>query len=125
MTPRLKHRIHPITLRNARSLRRTMTPPEAKLWSRLRNGQLGRFKFRRQHEIGNFIVDFCCAETTLVIELDGDSHTAQEEYDEMRTRKLNEQGYQVIRFTNRDVLQNLDGVLTKILDMCRLGRPSP
>lgn len=102
-----------------------MTPPEAKLWSRLRNGQLGGFKFRRQHEIGNFLVDFCCAETKLVIELDGDSHTAQEEYDEMRTRKLNEQGYQVIRFTNRDVLQNLDSVLTKILDICRLGRPSP
>jgi very-short-patch-repair endonuclease len=102
-----------------------MTPAEAKLWSRLRNRQLGRFKFRRQHPIGNYIVDFCCAETELTIELDGDSHAEQQEYDKKRTAWLIEQGYREIRFWNREVLQNVDSVLDQILDACLKAQQSP
>ncbi len=102
-----------------------MTPPEAKLWARLRNRQLGGFKFRRQHPIGSYVVDFCCAERRLTVELDGDSHAEQEEYDKKRTSWLIEQGYQEIRFWNREVMQNLDAVLEKILDACLSAKPSP
>ena len=106
---------HPVTVQNARRLRKPLTPLEAMLWRRLRGGQIGGFKFRRQHVIGPYIVDFCCAEVGLVIEVDGDSHTEQEEYDEERTNYLKYLGHSVIRFTNRDVLHNMDGVLEVIL----------
>ncbi|MCX7841129.1 MAG: endonuclease domain-containing protein [Anaerolineae bacterium] len=119
------HRIKPRILENARALRRPMTPAEAKLWSRLRNRQLGGFKFRRQHPIGNYIVDFYCAEAKLTIELDGDSHAVQVEYDQQRTAWLVEQGYREIRFWNREVLQNIEGVLEQILQACVEGKPSP
>jgi very-short-patch-repair endonuclease len=121
------HRIKPRILKNARTLRRPMTPAEAKLWSRLRNRQLGGFKFRRQHPIENYIVDFYCAEARLTIELDGDSHAEQVEYDKKRTLWLTEHGYREMRFWNREVMQNLDGVLEQILDGCvkGQGRPSP
>ncbi len=119
------HRIKPRILENARALRRPMTPPEAQLWSRLRNRQLGGFKFRRQHPVGNYIVDFYCAETWLTIELDGDSHAAQVEYDRERTAWLTEQGYREMRFWNREVLQNIDGVLEQILDACQKTQQQP
>ncbi|MBI5031063.1 MAG: endonuclease domain-containing protein [Chloroflexi bacterium] len=112
------HRINPRILKHARDLRKPLTPPETLLWSRLRNRQLGRFKFRRQHPIGRYIVDFCCTETRLVIELDGDSHAEQEEYDRKRTQEIVEQGYHEMRFNNRDVFKNLDGILEMILLDC-------
>ncbi len=99
----------------ARQLRREMTPAEKKLWTRIRNGQLNGTHFRQQHAVGRFIVDFFCAKAKLVIEIDGDSHADQAEYDAERTRWLNEQRhYRVIRFTNHEVHRNLDAVLERI-----------
>jgi very-short-patch-repair endonuclease len=113
----------------ARKLRQPLTPPEALLWSRLRNRQLGEFKFRRQYPIGNFIVDFCCFEIKLVVELDGESHAFQAEYDRKRTAELRAQGFYEIRFWNRDMIANIDSVLEQIFQECvrRQGelKPSP
>lgn len=113
-----RHRIHPTIMARARELRQPQTPAERKLWMRLRNGQIGP-KFRRQHPIGRFIVDFYCAKSRLVIEIDGDSHLDQVEYDAERTAWLVEQGYRVIRFTNREVDQQSDAVLEAILNECQ------
>jgi very-short-patch-repair endonuclease len=102
------------TKRHAVELRKEPTPAEAKLWSRLRNDQLG-VTFRRQHAIGSYIPDFCCPKANLIIELDGSQHLEQEEYDEQRTRYLEAQGYKVIRFWNNDVMNNIEGVILAIL----------
>ena len=100
----------------ARELRREMTPAERKLWARIRYGQLNGAHFRKQHAIGNFILDFFCAKSKLVIEVDGDTHADHVEYDEERTRWLNEQKhYRVIRFMNDDVHRNIDAVLEQIV----------
>jgi len=121
-----QHRIYPPILAHARELRQPQTPAESKLWTCLRNRQLGGFKFRRQHPIDRFIVDFYCAACRLVVETDGDSHADQVEYDAARTAWLNEQGYCVIRFCNRDVHRNIDAVLEVILAECqKLSPPSP
>jgi very-short-patch-repair endonuclease len=99
----------------AKELRRELTPAEKQLWARLRNGQINGAQFRRQHAVGTYIVDFFCARSKLVIEVDGDSHADQVEYDAQRTAWLNEQKhYCVIRFTNREVMTNLDAVLEAI-----------
>ncbi len=81
---------------------------------RLRRNQLGGVYFRRQHPIGPFIVDFCCTEHNLIIELDGPLHDEQVEYDEERTEWLKAHGYRIIRFTNEQVRTNLEGVLMTI-----------
>jgi very-short-patch-repair endonuclease len=121
-----QHRLYPPLLNAARELRQPQTPPETKLWSRLRDRQLDGLKIRRQHPIDRFIIDFYCAEAKLCIEIDGDSHADQIEYDQARTEYLNERGYTVIRFTNREVWQQLDAVLQAIADECRrLIPPSP
>jgi len=107
-------RSNPNTKHNAIKLRKEPTPAESKLWSRIRNDQLG-VTFRRQHAIGNYIPDFCCPKAKLVIEVDGSQHLEQEEYDEERTKYLESQGYKVIRFWNNDVLNNSDGVILAII----------
>ncbi|HEX6073628.1 MAG TPA: endonuclease domain-containing protein [Sphingomicrobium sp.] len=96
----------------SRALRRSSTDAERKLWTVLRNRQLCAFKFRRQVEIDGYIVDFLCPERRLIIEVDGGQHTP--EGDACRTAYLENQGFCVIRFWNNDVLQNLDGVWTRI-----------
>jgi very-short-patch-repair endonuclease len=99
----------------ARELRKEMTPAEKKLWQHLRNGQLDGSHFRKQHAVGTYIVDFFCAKSKLVVEVDGDSHAGQVEYDAERTRWLNEEEhYRVIRFANREVLRNVEDVLEAI-----------
>ncbi len=127
MTDKSQHRHLPQVLTRARELRQPQTPAEQKLWSRLRSQQLGGFKFRRQHPIDRFIVDFYCAVCQLVIEIDGDSHAEQVEYDAARTEWLNAHGYCVIRFTNHEVEHELDAVLESILHECSrsLEPPSP
>jgi len=121
-----KPQTDPMVLARARQLRRPQTPAESVLWARLRERQLGGFKFRRQHPVGRVIVDFYCNACRLAVEVDGDSHAEQAEYDEARTEWLREQGIRVIRFTNRDVLHHLDAVLEKILAECQgEGLPSP
>jgi very-short-patch-repair endonuclease len=111
-----RYRIHPVILAHAREMRHPQTPAEATLWRALRNRKTG-FKFRRQHPIYRFIIDFYCAQAKLLIEIDGESHLQpnQKEYDEARTEYLEELGYKVIRFTNDDVRYNLDVVASEIL----------
>ena len=93
-----------------------MTEAESILWNCLRDRRLNNFKFRRQHPIGDFIADFFCLERNLVIEVDGDYHNdiEQAQYDEGRTYELNELKIRVIRFTNQEVLSNIDFVLNEI-----------
>lgn len=111
----IRHRIHPAILARAREMRHPQTPAEAIVWRVLRNRQIG-FKIRRQHPIDKFIIDFYCAEAKLLIEIDGDSHfnSEQEEYDNERTKYLEELGYKVIRFTNDDVKNNIQAVVNEI-----------
>jgi very-short-patch-repair endonuclease len=102
-------------------LRNNQTEPEQRLWHRLRANQLG-VKFRRQHGIGSYIVDFYCPERKLVVEVDGDSHfTAEaEEYDQIRDRYMQQLGLTVLRFTNQQVIQQLDDVVTKIYNATQI-----
>ena len=111
-----RHRIHPTIRRFARELRQPQTPTEATLWRYLRNRNI-KFKFRRQHPIDFFIIDFYCAEAKLLIEIDGESHLANEqmEYDQARTEHLEGLGYKVIRFTNNDVRYNINEVVSEII----------
>jgi very-short-patch-repair endonuclease len=101
---------------NARSLKKVMTPSENLLWQNLRNRKVSNHKFRRQHPISNYIVDFYCHEAKLVIEVDGGIHFINDnpEYDKFRTLQLEEIGLKVIRFRNEEVLDNMSKVLTKI-----------
>jgi very-short-patch-repair endonuclease len=92
-----------------------MTPAEAQLWRALRRRQMAGLKFRCQHPVGRFIVDFYCPACKLVIEVDGDIHTQQKTYDQARTEQLQAFGYQVLRFTNEEVLNDLPSVLIRIL----------
>ncbi len=106
----------PPTLRSfAQRLRCGQADAEQKLWMRLQNGQLKDWKFRRQHPIGVYIVDFCCLEGMLIIELDGEQHVEQEEAHAERTKYLTGVGFQVLRFWNDDVLMKTDDVLEEIL----------
>ncbi|MBI5842226.1 MAG: endonuclease domain-containing protein [Chloroflexi bacterium] len=109
-----KQRSNPKTKHQAIELRKESTPAERKLWSRIRNDQLG-VTFRRQHAVGIYIPDFCSPKAKLIIELDGSQHLEQEEYDGERTKYLESQGYKVIRFWNNDVLNNIDGVILAII----------
>ena len=95
----------------ARENRKNPTPPEKKLWYEvLGNKRLDNLKFTRQKPLDEYIVDFYCAELMLVIEIDGDTHADQEQYDKRRTENLNKYGIEVIRYTNAEVLNNLEGV---------------
>jgi very-short-patch-repair endonuclease len=99
--------------RNARALRIAMTEAERRLWSRLRLEQLG-FKFRRQHPLGAYVLDFACLDPRLAIEVDGSQHFDQAEYDARRDRWLESHGFRVLRFAANEVLSNTDGVLRAI-----------
>ena len=111
--PRPK-RSNPKTKHRAIQLRKVSTPAERILWSKLRNDQSG-ITFRRQHAIGNYIPDFCSPKARLIIELDGSQHLDQSEYDEERTRYFKSLGYKVIRFWNNDVMNDIDHVISAIL----------
>jgi very-short-patch-repair endonuclease len=112
-----------IAAKRANSLKSNMTEAERALWNRIRNRQLGGFKFVRQQPIGPYIADFVCRQADLIIELDGSQH-ADSSHDEKRTKVLNEHGYEVVRFWNNEVLRNLDGVLHIIADRLEQA-PSP
>ena len=102
----------------ARFMRGNPTPAENILWQRLRQKQVGGFHFRRQHPIGRFIVDFYCASARLVIEIDGSIHEAPEhrEYDEARQAHLEEIGLRVLRFSNAQVINQMDSVVEVIAE---------
>jgi very-short-patch-repair endonuclease len=99
-----------------RRLRSEPTLAEAALWEGLRKSRLGGVRFRRQHPIGPFIVDFCCPAARLVVEVDGPVHLEQREQDETRQAYLETRGYRVLRFSNDDVMTRTDAVLQQICD---------
>ncbi len=101
---------------NVRSLRKSMTDAEQHLWYHLRAKGLKGYKFRRQHLIYPYIVDFVCLSKKLIVECDGSQHLEQENYDEKRTHFLEAQGYKVIRFWNDMILQETTLVLEVIYD---------
>jgi len=113
------------TKTNARNLRKNMTDVERLLWSKIRGRQLQGFRFRRQHPIGRYIVDFVCIELKLIIELDGSQHNDQQQYDMKRSQWLQIKGYKTIRFWNNDVVENLEGVLQTIYNNLPPSQPSP
>jgi very-short-patch-repair endonuclease len=99
-------------------LRKNPTRAEELLWNKLRKKQLGGLRFRRQHIIHTFIVDFYCPKAELVIEVDGSVHGDQEEYDHERSALLEISGYSVIRFRNMEIEREIDKVLAVIYDTC-------
>jgi very-short-patch-repair endonuclease len=109
----------------ARALRVESTDPERKLWSIVRNRRLMGHKFRRQHVIDRYIVDFVCLAKKLVIEIDGKQHVTQaaRRYDAERSRRLNAHGFRILRFRNQDVLTQPDAVLETIV--ASLDAPAP
>ena len=127
MTIRPLRRVTDRTRSRAQQLRRNATQPEQLLWSILRARRLGGLKFRRQHPIEPYVVDFYCAEANLVVELDGESHEGRQEYDQHRESFLSNMGLTIIRVTNDQVLDNSDGVAEGILRAAggRRRRPLP
>jgi very-short-patch-repair endonuclease len=109
-------------LTNTRTMRRTATPAERRLWQALRKHQLGGLKFRRQMPLGSFIADFYCPAARLVVEVDGISHI-DSPTDAIRDVWMTEQGIRVFRFANFDVLSNLDGVVLAIKEAAALTPP--
>ena len=107
----------------ARHLRHTLTDAEASLWHHLRNRALAGCKFRRQHPMGPYIVDFVCIERKLVVELDGSQH-ADCPADSMRTGWIEANGYRVLRFWNNDALCQQQVVLAVILEALESVGPS-
>ena len=109
------HRTDPQTYGHARDLRRNQTKAEHILWQAIRFKQINGIKFRRQHAIGPYIADFCSPSHKLIIELDGSQHMEQEEYDAVRTKFLVSKGYRVLRFWNNEVMNDLEGVVMRII----------
>jgi very-short-patch-repair endonuclease len=97
-----------------------MTPAEAALWERLKKKRLHGLKFRRQHPLHHFILDFYCHAHQLVVEADGGIHHRQQEYDAARTEWLTQRGFRVIRFSNEEIFNDLETVLHKIAKACNV-----
>ena len=110
-----------------RDLRNHSTAAEASLWKVLKNSQVGGFKFRRQHGIGPYILDFYCPLLHLGIELDGSAHDAPmaDKHDEIRTKYLEEQGITIIRFRNEVVYRNPNAIVEQIIEFAKTRIPRP
>lgn len=106
----------------AKQLRQQPTPAEHKLWQYLSNKQLLGYKFRRQQAIYNYIADFCCCEKMLIIEVDGSVHDQQVEHDKNRDQNLESLGYKVIRFSNENILFDIENVVSKISQLLEGGK---
>ena len=107
-------------------LRNNMTKAEIVLWSKLKGKQLNGLKFRRQHGINNYVVDFYCPELKLAIKIDGDVHAynSRISYDKQRQKEIEALGIKVLRYTNNDVIQNIKGVLYDIVQTTPHSPPS-
>jgi very-short-patch-repair endonuclease len=106
--------MHYIKKTFARSLRKEATVEEKKVWEVLRNRKLQNLKFRRQHVIEGFVVDFYCREIHLAIEIDGKVHDKQKDYDMHRQRLIEERGVNFIRITNEEINKDIEFILAKI-----------
>ncbi|MGD1698781.1 endonuclease domain-containing protein [Dapis sp. BLCC M229] len=111
-------KVSPSKVERAREFRRQMTPEEKILWQRLRANRLNGWHFRRQQIIDGFIVDFYCHSAGVVVEVDGEIHQQQVEYDAERDRVLLMRGIRLLRFNNEEVRQQLNRVLTSIATVC-------
>jgi len=109
----------PAIFERASRLRRNMTYSEELLWNELKGKQILGLRFRRQHPISKYIVDFYCHSAKLVIELDGKIHLAKKEQDKERTKEIEELGLQIIRFQNEEVEKKIDEVLIKITEKAK------
>ena len=122
-------RITPKIKTYSRTLRHDMTDAEQHLWRHLRMRQMVAFKFRRQHPVDGYILDFACIGLKLAIELDGGQHAVNIETDGIRTKALNQAGWTVLRFWNNDVLGNTESVLSEIYkiigEILPPSQPSP
>ena len=109
--------VPPATRKNARAMRRAMTDAELKLWNELRAHRLMGLSFRGQMPIAGYIVDFACPSHRLIVEVDGAQHGEEDNRraDEIRTRRLKEDGWTVLRFWNDDVLTDIDGVCDHVV----------
>ena len=108
----------------SRQLRNNATEPEKRLWTALSARKVGGVRFNRQFRVGQFICDFVSRSAKLIVEVDGETHVGQEEYDAARSRYLESRGYRMIRFSNHEVMSNLDGVVRQI-EIELSHRPSP
>ena len=106
-SPELWKKLKPL----AREMRKNPTKAERKLWQRIRRKQVYGAKFRRQMPVDRYIVDFCSPSIRLIIEVDGPTHDSTQEADAVRQAYLESVGFDVVRFSNRDVLGNIDGVM--------------
>jgi len=97
-----------------REMHREPTPAEDELWEALRGRRLDGLRFRRQHPVGRFVLDFYCPIHKLVVEVDGDVHDSQQDHDAERTAVIEAHGYRVMRSRNEEVMQNLPAVLSRI-----------
>lgn len=115
----MKYQVDQDILERARTLRRNGTPAEKLLWERLRARKLLGYKFRRQHPIFSYILDFYCHKAKLAIEIDGDQHeeTQVKEYDAKRTVHLKKHGISILRFKNAEVIDDIDSVQQQIEDL--------
>ena len=113
---------HREKLQFKRALRKNLTPAEQILWKELRCRKLLNTKWRRQENIGQFIADFLCKEYKLIVEVDGGIHTVQDEYDQLRTTIINAHEYRVIRFQNKEILNDVSNVLQRISE--EISHPS-
>jgi very-short-patch-repair endonuclease len=107
----------------ARANRRVMSEPVTRMWLQLRAARFQGIKFRREKVIGHYIADFAANDPKLVIEIDGDTHDADDERDRIRTRYLESQGYRVQRYSNEEVMRNLEGVLMHLAAVIEEMRP--
>ena len=112
-------RAKPGTLETARILRKRMTPCEIILWEKLRGKQLLGLRFRSQHPIDIFIADFYCHKARLVIEIDGEIHEGQIDYDDGREAEIEKYDIKVLRFTNDEVINDIDSVDNKITEVVK------
>lgn len=112
---------------NAKALRANLTPAERRLWEALRGRRLSGLRFRCQHPVGPFVLDFWCPERKLAVEVDGDVHDTPDQaaYDAFRTEQLNAFGYRVVRVRNEEVFHDLPGVLARIAACASLPEAGP
>jgi very-short-patch-repair endonuclease len=124
---RVSDYFRPILRDRARTLRKEMTPAEVILWSRIKSDQLDGLRFRRQKVIGPYVTDFTCPSLNLVVEVDGDTHADPQQIrkDAERTDYFSGFGLRVARFTNAEVLTNIDGVLLELQRLARELRADP
>jgi very-short-patch-repair endonuclease len=113
------------SIEHARRLRTGQTDAERMLWRHLRLRQFSGYKFRRQHPVGKYIVDFACIDARLCVEVDGSQHAGAQKYDAARTAFLNSRGFEVLRFWDNEVLKDIESVKQAIWNALQQNKPPP